>query len=123
VPGNDSLFDSKMAGRRQLASAPVAETAACPPEVLERFLPASQSLSRLPLSEFFAEGLYVRVWSRVLGEWIVFAADDAVLPDPGPLVVYREAEWPALRRLKEQPEVLKTVHVAKRVLQARLLPD
>ena len=72
-----------------------------------------------PLSSLLAENPTRRVRSNVLGEDVLWAADDAEIPEDNTLVVYRE------RELKEiagrSPEELQAIHRSKRGLDMELM--
>jgi|6_EtaG_2_1085325.scaffolds.fasta_scaffold45883_2 hypothetical protein len=71
------------------------------------------------LSEFLAERRVARVSSKVLGEDVLFAADDAEIPSDNDLVVYREEE---LRKLVgKTPEHLKHIHDVKKQFDGDIL--
>jgi hypothetical protein len=73
----------------------------------------------LRLSELFAAGPVRRVWSGVLGEEVLFLADDAEEPEEHGLTVYRESE---MRRLVGMdPEQLKAVHLTKAMLDGEVI--
>lgn len=76
----------------------------------------------MPLSEFAEARLVVEVSSRVLGETVVFASDNAVL-DPGERrTVYRAAELRALTDLASlDPEELRQIHRVKRTFKGSIL--
>jgi TubC N-terminal docking domain len=70
----------------------------------------------MPLEEFARAGLVVEVWSRVLGEAVVFASDNARL-DPGELrPVYRAHELRVLLGLSA-PGELRRIHEVKRMFR------
>ena len=72
----------------------------------------------MPLSVFATAGLVVEVHSRVLGEHVLFASDNALL-DPGePRPVYRASELEVL--LGVSPSELRTIHRAKRIFGGRV---
>ncbi len=72
-------------------------------------------LLSLPLADFATAGLVVEVRSKVLGELVLFASDNALL-DPGERrPVYRAAELRELVGLK--PAELRTVHRVKRTFR------
>tara|TARA_Y100001951_G_scaffold99951_1_gene102628 strand:+ start:272 stop:538 length:267 start_codon:yes stop_codon:yes gene_type:complete len=67
------------------------------------------------LSEFLAERGVARVNSKVLGEDVLFAADDAEIPSDNDLVVYCESE---LRELVgKTPQQLKSIHDVKKAFE------
>ena len=68
------------------------------------------------LAEFARAGLVVEVWSRVLGEAVVFASDNARL-DPGELrPVYQARELRVLLGLTAAGE-LRRIHEVKRLFR------
>ena len=74
----------------------------------------------MPLEEFAQAGLRVVVSSKVLGEEVLFASDNATV-DPGERrVVYRAAELQAI--LGADPEDLCSIHAAKKVFGASVIP-
>ena len=81
-------------------------------------LPAP-SIENMRLSEFAGSGLVREVRSRVLDEHVLFAADNAVLPQNNRLVVYRARELIELVGLP--PEQLRAIHAVKKSLDGELL--
>jgi hypothetical protein len=83
-------------------------------------LPAKPELDRsrqIPdegerLSELLTRQPVVRVHSRLLGEVVVWAADNAEVPEDTPEVVYRESELRLLVGLA--PAEVRAIHAAKR---------
>ena len=70
------------------------------------------------LSELLAGQPVVRVRSQVLGETVVWAADDARIPLETEEVVYRESE---LRRLVgHDPAMIRAIHRAKQGLDGEV---
>jgi hypothetical protein len=69
------------------------------------------SVEDMPLPEFAESGLACKVHSHVLGEDVLFAADNAQVPVGNDLVVYRAAERQKL--VGASPETLKAVHEVK----------
>jgi hypothetical protein len=70
----------------------------------------------MPLEEFALAGLVVEVWSRVLGEAVVFASDNARL-DPGERrPVYQARELRVLLGLAA-PAELRRIHDVKRMFR------
>lgn len=77
-------------------------------------------LLSMPLEGFARSGAVVRVWSSVLEERLILAADNAHL-DPGECrVVYRAGELRELAGLP--PEDLKEVHRFKKLFRGRIVP-
>ena len=71
------------------------------------------------LSHLLAERGIVHVWSQVLGEAVVWAADNARIPPETIEVVYREAELQRLAGL--QPEMVRAVHRTKKALDGEVV--
>jgi len=69
------------------------------------------------LSDLFREVPVHRVRSRVLGEDVLWAADDAEVPDTD-LVVYRASELAALDGL--DPDALRKIHDVKKELDGEV---
>lgn len=93
-------------------------------------LMAQQKATTLPedaseesLSELFADGPIRRCHSRVLGEDVLFVADDAEVPPGNDLMVYQQSELAQVVSLT--PEALKAVHAAKVALGGEVVepPD
>jgi hypothetical protein len=73
----------------------------------------------MALADFARAGLVVEVWSRVLGEAVVFASDDAWL-DPGERrPVYRAHELQVLLGLAV-PGELRRIHEVKRIFRGTI---
>ena len=70
------------------------------------------SVEDMPLPEFADSGLACEVHSHLLGEDVLFAADNAQIPTDNSLVVYRAAEREKL--VGASPEMLKAVNEVKR---------
>ena len=70
------------------------------------------SVEDIPLPEFAESGLVCEVHSHVLGEDVLFVADNAQIPPDNSLVVYRAAECQKL--IGASPEMLKAVYEVKR---------
>lgn len=79
-------------------------------------------IAAMPLAQFARSRLRLVVHSKVLGETVVFAADNARL-DPGERrTVYRAAELRALAGLASlRPGELRQVHRAKRTFKGTIL--
>ena len=71
-----------------------------------------------PLSAFASSGRCVTVYSRILRERILFAADDAEAPETE-LVVYRAAELKGL--VGCSPDALRHIHAVKKVFRGEVL--
>ncbi len=80
-------------------------------EELLTLLNPLQSMEDRPLSRFAESGQYRQVHSKVLGEIIILAADNAEVPDVGDKVVYRAAEARSLVGLP--PEEVRAFHKVK----------
>ena len=81
-----------------------------------RQIPAS--IEEMPLEDFATSGLVQKVKSKVLGETVIWAADNAQVPPETHQVVYRACE---LRELVGMPaEWLQRLHVAKKTLNAKI---
>ena len=75
--------------------------------------------TRWQLSELFLSEPIQVVRSRVLGEAVLWAADNAEIPADNDLVVYRESE---LRELVGcEPEVLRAIHKVKSDLDGEIV--
>ncbi len=73
------------------------------------------------LSELLARQPVVRVRSRLLGEVVVWLADNAEVPEDTPPIVYRAAE---LRKLVgASPEKLRAVHQMKKNFDGEVVED
>lgn len=83
-----------------------------------RKLPAD--INKMSLSVFARSGQIRKVRSKVLGETIVWAADNAALPEENALVVYRAHELKALVGL--DPQALVAVHTTKKWLDGIIEP-
>jgi hypothetical protein len=71
------------------------------------------------LDDFARAGLVVTVWSKVLGERIILASDNARV-DPGELrTVYRARELRALLGLSD-PAELRRIHEVKRTFRGTI---
>ena len=71
------------------------------------------------LSDMFNEKPIRRVRSKVLGEEVLWAADNAEIPTDNDLVVYRESE---LREIVgREPAALRAIHKAKRDLDGEIV--
>ena len=74
------------------------------------------------MSDFATSGQVREVYSKTLGETVVWAADNAVVPDTEERVVYRARE---LRRLVDAtPEQLRRIHLTKTMIDGEVVePD
>ena len=80
-----------------------------------------QPADGLRLSELFREQPIRSVYSKILGETVVFARDGVDVPPDLEGVVYRASE---LRQLAGcSSERLRAIHTAKKVLGGELIPD
>jgi hypothetical protein len=77
------------------------------------------SVEDMPLPEFAESGLICEVHSHVLGEDVLFAADNAQIPADNSLVVYRAAERQKLAGAS--PGMLKAVHAVKKQLDGEVV--
>ena len=78
-----------------------------------------EDAGELRLSELFREDPICRVYSHILGEELVFAADDAEVPADDELVVYRESELRALA--SHPPAEVQRIHLVKVVFDGELV--
>ena len=74
----------------------------------------------MPLSDFATSGLVREVHSKALGERVLWAADNAVVPPGASLVVYRATELIAVRGIS--PQRLWAIHTVKKVLDGEIVP-
>ena len=85
----------------------------------DRSSPNGDAVSSFTLDEFARSGLVLAVDSKVLGERVLWAADNATLPSQEEQVVYRAAE---LKELKgASPKRLRAIHELKRTGDWELL--
>jgi len=83
-------------------------------------LPAgSDEPAPLRLRDLFKQKPLHRVRSRVPGEDILFAADDAQIPPDNSLVAYRESELRQLVGLT--PEEIRRIHAVKKALDGEVV--
>ena len=81
---------------------------------------ALAEICAMPLEEFAKARLRVVVHSKVLGEEVLFASDNATI-DPGERrAIYRAAELQAI--LGAKPGELASIHAAKKAFGANLSP-
>ena len=87
--------------------------------VTEKSRELPEKTPRQTLGALLSEHPVQRVRSKVLGEDVLWAADDAEIPEDNTLVVYRERE---LRQLEGRlPEELQAIHRCKRGLDMELV--
>ena len=67
----------------------------------------------MPLDKLAQSGIYREIPSKALDERVIFAADNAEVPEDTPLVVYRTNEMREL--LGASPETLRAAHEVKKV--------
>lgn len=95
----------------QTGSAGDATEAGCLPE----------EAGKLRLSDLFRRGPVHQVRSRVLGEDVLFAADNAEIPPDNALVVYRESE---LRQVVgRSPEEMRKIHLVKKMIDGEIIDN
>ena len=76
------------------------------------------TFEEMDLAEFGSSGRMTEVASKVLGERVLWAADNAELQTGNDLVVYRAAE---LRELKNKsPEQLRRIHLTKKIMDGEV---
>lgn len=75
----------------------------------------------MKLSEFATSGRQLKIRSGVLGEDIIFAADNANVHNPRGLTVYRAAELGLLQGYDH--ENLRLIHETKQVFRAQVEGD
>jgi hypothetical protein len=85
----------------------------------ERSRQIPYSVEDMPLSQFALSGLACRVRSHVLGEDVLFAADNAQIPADNNLVVYRAVE--RVKLVGASAEMLKAVHAVKKQLDGEVI--
>ena len=111
------LFKIDLAFQRGEITREEAEALAQAATDKSRQIPAS--IEEMPLEDFATSGLVQEVKSKVLGETVIWAADNAQVPPETHQVVYRVCE---LRELGGMPaEWLQRLHVAKKTLNAKLI--
>ena len=77
-------------------------------------------IEAMRLSAFAVSGLVREIRSRVLDEHVLFAADNAVLPQDNRLVVYRACELKEI--VGQLPDHLRAIHAVKKQLDGEVLP-
>lgn len=84
---------------------------------------ASAPLAPIPttLAEFAKSGRQLTIWSDVLNEIVIFAADNADVYNPRGRVVYRAAELAPLPGIG--PDALRLIHEAKKEFGAPIEAD
>lgn len=85
----------------------------------ERSRQIPHSVEDMPLSEFAESGLVREVTSRMLGEVVLFAADNGEIPADNSLVVYRASELRAM--VGVSPDALRAAHAVKKKLEGELV--
>ena len=75
-----------------------------------RQIPAS--VEEMPLEDFASSGLVKEVKSKVLGETVIWAADNAQVPPETDQVIYRASELKELAGIS--PEQLRKIHMLKK---------
>lgn len=80
-----------------------------------------EEVAEARLSQWLREQSVRRVYSRVLGEAVLFAAEDANIPAGNVLAVYRASELVEL--VGKSPAQLQSIHAAKKVFKGELRPS
>ena len=88
-------------------------------ERVEEERPQAQRILEMRMSEFAVSGLVQEVKSGVLGEHILWVADNAEVPPGNTLVVYRADELKQLVGLS--PDEIRHLHAVKKELDGELL--
>ena len=83
--------------------------------------PQGRSILEMRMSEFAVSGLVQEVKSGVLGEHILWVADNAEVPPANTLVVYRADELKQLVGLT--PDEIRRLHSVKKELDGELVVD
>ena len=99
------------------------ETLAQQAAIRSRSLPEKSTLCEEPaplhLRDLLKQKPLHQVRSQVLGEDVLFAADDAQIPPDNTLVVYRESE---LRQLVgRSPEEIRRIHMVKKAFDGEVI--
>ena len=81
--------------------------------------PQAQRILEMRMSEFAISGLVQEVKSKVLGEHILWVADNAEVPPGNTLVVYRADELKQLVGLT--PGEIRRLHMVKKELDSELV--
>ena len=87
--------------------------------VVDRSRQIPKRIEDMPLKDFAKSGLVRKVQSKVLGETVLWAADNAEVPSGYELVVYCVAELKEL--VGQSPEMLRRIHVAKKELDGEVV--
>ena len=105
-----------LAALQRLRKAETEKVVGTPPPAPLVAVPGFGETVEMTLEAFSTAGLVVRVTSRLLGEDVLFASDNAVnVDEEGALVVYRADE---LLRLVQLPqECIRTVHRVKKAFR------
>ena len=88
-------------------------------ERVEEERPQAQRILEMRMSEFAVSGLVQEVKSGVLGEHILWVADNAEVPPANTLVVYRADELKQLVGLT--PDEIRRLHSVKKELDGELV--
>ena len=83
--------------------------------------PQGRSILEMRMSEFAASGFVQEVNAKVLGEHILWVADNAKVPPGNTLVIYRADELKQLVGLS--PDEIRHLHAVKKELNGELLDD
>ena len=75
----------------------------------------------MPLDKLAQSGIYREVHSKALDERVIFAADNAEVPEDTPLIVYRAAEMREL--LGASPEMLRAAHQVRKAFDGEIVAD
>jgi len=79
------------------------------------------ALLEMPLSQFAQSGICREIHSKVLDERVIFAADNAEVPEDTPLIVYRAAEMREINGAS--PEMLRAAHQVKKAFDGEIVAD
>ena len=112
------LDDAQMAYEDGLLTADAVERLAA--LARQQALALPEDAAELRLAEWLQEKPLRRVYSRVLGEAVLFAADDADLPAGNALVVFRASELCHLAG--RSPEHVQSIHATKKASRGELQP-
>lgn len=85
-------------------------------------IPRLAAVGGLTLAEFAASGQIVRIWSDVLNEEVLFAADNARVADTEERVVYRARELAVVwgENGDITPDALQRLHEIKKVFDGEV---
>ena len=76
----------------------------------------------MPLDKLAQSGIYREIHSKVLDQRVIFAADNAEVPEDTPLIVYRAAEMREINGAS--PEMLRAAHEVKKAFDGEVVgPD